>query len=342
MFHVIKQEERFRGSGYQYTHQLPKLAVGMTHAFDGTQLDATEFHGSDGLGDVHTTAPQYTCPDEWLKHFDQDAKQASDHQVQEMGFIPSNRPAYLEILEILKNEPADSVVICAVGPLMNLAKAAEIDYPTFSRVKEICIMGGVLNIPGNVTPGAEFNIFSDCLAAERIFDYTSYQTEDHGMIPLDLVLFPLDITHQHELDEPEFNKAMSKAVQASSPLADWINIWMLRTFKTAAEMGEPDKPVTVSLHDPLTVWYAITRENPGWGIAVDMDLRIETQGKWTRGCVIYDKRRRIKSKVPLKNDRGNWRLQGYGNRVGVAVKSPDGDDQNFGKEMIARILSGTN
>ena len=75
---------------------------------------------------------------------------------------------------MLKNEPEDNVSIVAIGPLTNIAKAAQHDPKTFSKrnilivltenaVRELIIMGGTLIIPGNVTPvaGPSSIIFSN-------------------------------------------------------------------------------------------------------------------------------------------------------------------------------------
>ena len=48
-------------------------------------------------------------------------------------FIPSSEPAYVEILKLLREEPDDSVSIVALGPLTNVARAAEEDPKTFSK-----------------------------------------------------------------------------------------------------------------------------------------------------------------------------------------------------------------
>ena len=61
------------------------------------------------------------------------------------------------------------IIICAVGPLTNLAAALDHDPAVAENVGRVVVMGGSAAYHGNVTACAEANIWNDPHAADRVF-----------------------------------------------------------------------------------------------------------------------------------------------------------------------------
>lgn len=106
------------------------------------------------------------------------------------GGAASNLSASDLIIEILQNSE-EPITIVAVGPLTNIAEAIEKDAGIAANIKEIYIMGGAVNVEGNVGNSgvgiqneyAEWNIYIDPTAANIVFNSG-----------LPIILVPLDAT----------------------------------------------------------------------------------------------------------------------------------------------------
>ena len=77
------------------------------------------------------------------------------------------------------------ITICTLGPLTNLAMALVKCPEIKAGIKQVICMAGALDVAGNISPAAEFNIYVDPHAAHVVLS-----------AELDLIMIPLDVTNK--------------------------------------------------------------------------------------------------------------------------------------------------
>jgi purine nucleosidase len=165
----------------------------------------------------------------------------------------------------------EPVTLIATGPLTNVATFLERRPEAARRLRQIIVMGGATG-RGNHTPYAEFNMYVDPEAAERVF-----------AAGLPLTMVGLNLTHQ-ALATPD---VVARLEAIGTELAGIVAAWM--TFFAAsyeAEFGLVAPPV----HDACAVALAI---DPTLVRCVDAFVAIETEARWTRGATVVDLHRRL-------------------------------------------------
>jgi inosine-uridine nucleoside N-ribohydrolase len=176
--------------------------------------------------------------------------------------------------------------------------------------------GGAIDVEGNITPVAEFNTFADAVATARVFALTSPNPSSTMPPPplklstltpyprnlsrrLNLTLFPLDVTTPHTLQRSHLSAKLDPLIKAGSPLAEWTSAFVHKTFDKIESLTRKQVDPGLELHDPLPIWYMLTRSAPSWMLApkAPEDIRVETAGQWTRGMHIIDRRNRKKGGI---------------------------------------------
>jgi purine nucleosidase len=116
--------------------------AGCSRPLVGDTVDASHFHGQDGLGDS--------------------------------GYPPSPRQVAGEhavnTLIRLANESPGALTLVAIGPLTNVALATRLDPTLPQKYQRLVIMGGSIRGVGNITTAAEFNVYADPEAAAIVFE----------------------------------------------------------------------------------------------------------------------------------------------------------------------------
>jgi len=171
------------------------------------------------------------------------------------------------IIETLRQEPAETVTLCPLGPLTNIATAFRTAPDIIPRVQEIVLMGGAYFEVGNITPAAEFNIYVDPEAAEIVFK---------SGVPL--TVMPLDVTHKVLTTRPRIEAIRDLGTEVGHAVAQWTDFFERFDMEKYGQDGAP-------LHDPcVTAWLI----RPGLFSGRRINVEIETGSPLTRGMTVAD------------------------------------------------------
>jgi inosine-uridine nucleoside N-ribohydrolase len=210
----------------------PLIARGADRPLKGETIHAHSVHGKTGLGEAKIDLRE---GEEWWKKYPASADEL--------------------ILELAYQFPNELTLI-AVGPLTNLALALKKDPAGMKKFKDLVIMGGAVRTRGNVTPYAEFNIYSDPVAAQIVFE---------SGIPITLV--PLDATHQVFLTSQWMEEEI---IPLHTPCSDFL----IKATGYDMEAHRFRNRERIFLHDPLAVGAVI---DPTLLKTKRIPLRVETE-----------------------------------------------------------------
>jgi purine nucleosidase len=209
----------FRLLALREPHPAPVVAQGAAAPLGRPLRTATHYHGDDGLGDL----------DDW----------------------PPVRPSLapegaVDLMLATARCHGRALTLIALGPLTNVALAVAADPSVMRGIGRVVAMGGAVDVPGNVTPDAEFNIHVDPAAAARVIS---------AGLTLDLV--PLDATRQAILSRAALEVALTAA---PTPIAERVRGFTARSLRLDESHG-------MTLHDPLAVGLAADPSLARWETA---------------------------------------------------------------------------
>ena len=171
--------------------------------------------------------------------------------------LPKSRPASPAarhvIVETARANPGE-VTLIALGPLTNVARAMQDEPALPGLLKEIYVMGGAVDVPGNVTPFAEFNIYDDAEAANIVISSGA-----------DITLVGLDVCHEPSVrrEDAEWFSGQTRGERLGARvIRNWLKM-------------HPDAD-RYNLCDPLTVIAAL---QPDLFTFRQAAVQVETEGE---------------------------------------------------------------
>lgn len=294
---VLMTLEVLQGVPQKRSELLPPVAIGASSPLARPLRTAVEVHGSDGLGNVSS-----------LRETDGSLRYPEPR----LGAISA--PADEVILDIVAGNPGELCII-TLGPLTNLAHAAERDASSLRKAKELIIMGGAFETDGNVTSTAEFNIHVDPEAARAVL-----------ALGIPTTIVGLDVTNHVVMTRVQLAPFLNYTADGkpASPLARFIAD---ATEAVMAFQAERDGTHGCKMHDPLAVAVAC---DPNLTQTVETRVTVETTAEGAAGQTIADLRPSIGSGRAKRRSH-----QPCNAKVCVAVHA-----EGFFRMFTERVLQG--
>ncbi|WP_223165555.1 nucleoside hydrolase [Lentzea indica] len=213
------------------------VAMGAARPLAQDLRTAEDVHGQDGLGGCAGEDPTTTC---------------------------TNESAAEQLANRARREPGE-LSLLAIGPLTNVALALQIEPRLPQLLVKVVVMGGALNVPGNITSYAEANFWHDPEAADLVLQ-AGFE---------DLTIVGLDVTMASHAPG-EWLESLPEANYARQILGFYADFYGSFLGKTGFVP-----------HDPLA---AAIMLHPHLATYVEDRFAIELTGRYTRGALVADQR----------------------------------------------------
>jgi inosine-uridine nucleoside N-ribohydrolase len=182
---------------------------------------------------------------------------------------PTTEPVEQHAVDFLAERIVPGTVLVPTGPLTNVALLLERHPDAAAQLEEIVLMGGAI-AEGNMTPAAEFNIWADPEAAQRVF---------HSGLQVTMV--GLDVTHRALLTS-DHAEALRRTGRIGEFVADLVEFFKRFHQETYGWDGAP-------IHDAVAVAEVVS---PGLVTTRLRNVEIETESELCRGRTVVDLWRR--------------------------------------------------
>ncbi len=177
-----------------------------------------------------------------------------------------------EFLADMARQHRGELVVCAVGPLTNIADAMKLDAEFAQNLKRLVVMGGAVYCPGNITEHAEANIYHDAKAANAVF-----------AAPPETVVVGLDVTLKTLYETADFEALADQSPNMGAFLRD-ISRFYLKFYKDIGGLEG------CGLHDSTAV-IACTHDH--MFEIVQTGLNVTTEGAALGATVPHDGRPKV-------------------------------------------------
>jgi inosine-uridine nucleoside N-ribohydrolase len=174
----------------------------------------------------------------------------------------ASEPVAAGAVDFLLEHTTPETTLVPLGPLTNVARALERGL----RPGRIVLMGGSI-AEGNMTPAAEFNIWADPEAAQRVF-----------RSGLDVTMIGLDVTHAALLT-PAWAERFRGAGRVGTFVAELVEFFKRYHARTYGWDGAP-------IHDAVALAHAF---RPGLVGTERLNVEIETVSELCRGRTVVDR-----------------------------------------------------
>ncbi len=183
----------------------------------------------------------------------------------------------IELIEQVLLDSDEPVTLVATGPLTNMADVVERLPHLRTRIRELVIMGGAIDL-GNWTPAAEFNIWVDPHAADIVFRAARAPGEGDPADAIALTMIGLEVTHRAWLTDAHADVLRSTG-RAGLFVAELLDHFVGFHQQRFGWEGGP-------IHDAVTIAHLI---DPTLVTTLPMNVQIETQSTLCLGRTVADR-----------------------------------------------------